>query len=126
MDLKEGFIRLNPEDCKTNEGRLVPLNQELSEMFKAMARGLPGIPVFTCDGKSSSSIRDGFVAACHKAELENFTLHDLRQAAINNWRLQGRDCFRIMAATGHKTMSIFKRYNTESKDELKSLVAENQ
>lgn len=126
VDLKEGFIRLNPEDCKTNEGRLVPLNQELSEMFKAMPRGLPGIPVFTRDGKPISSIREGFVAACHKAGIENFTFHDLRHTAINNWRLQGHDYFRIMAATGHKTMSVFKRYNTVSKDELKALVAENR
>lgn len=36
VDLKEGFIRLRPEDTKTNEGRLVPLNHELVQMFKAM------------------------------------------------------------------------------------------
>ena len=30
-----------------------------------------------------------------------------------------------MAATGHKTMSVFKRYNTVSRDELKALVGEN-
>jgi len=27
-----------------------------------------------------------------------------------------------MAATGHKTMSVFKRYNTVSRDELQALV----
>jgi hypothetical protein len=27
-----------------------------------------------------------------------------------------------MAATGHKTMSVFKRYNTVSREELKALV----
>jgi hypothetical protein len=42
--------------------------------------------------------------------------------AINNWRLQGNDYFRIMAASGHKTMHVFKRYNTVSKEELKALV----
>jgi hypothetical protein len=26
-------------------------------------------------------------------------------------RLEGQDYFRIMAATGYKTMSVFKRYN---------------
>ncbi len=34
----------------------------------------------------------------------------------------GHDYFRIMAATGHKTMEVFKRYNTVSRDELKALV----
>lgn len=36
VDLKNDFIMLAPEDCKTNEGRLVPLAPELLEMFKAM------------------------------------------------------------------------------------------
>ena len=60
------------------------------------------------------------------AGIEEFTFHDLRHTAINNWRLQGHDYFRIMAATGHKTMSVFKRYNTVSQDELKALVGENR
>ena len=62
--------------------------------------------------------------ACKRAGIEDFTFHDLRHTAINNWRLQGHDYFRIMAATGHKTMTVFKRYNTVSKEELKALVGE--
>ena len=65
-----------------------------------------------------------FVTVCKRAGIEDFTFHDLRYTAINNWRLQGHDYFRIMAASGHKTMSVFKRYNTVSKEELKALVGE--
>jgi integrase len=126
VDLKEGFIRLRPEDTKTNEARLVPLTRELAEMFKDMPRGLPGVKVFTYATRSIGSIKKGFVTACQNAGIENFTFHDLRHTAINNWRLQGNDYFRIMAATGHKTMTVFKRYNTVSKEELKALVGENR
>jgi hypothetical protein len=35
---------------------------------------------------------------------------------------QGHDYFRIMAASGHKTMEVFKHYNTVSDDELRHLV----
>lgn len=126
VDLKEGFIRLNPEHTKTNEARLVPLNREMVEMLKAMPRGLPGIEVFTYRGKSVASIWRGLANACKKAGIEDFTFHDLRHTAINNWRLQGHDYFRIMAATGHKTMGVFKRYSTVSKEELKALVGENR
>jgi hypothetical protein len=38
--------------------------------------------------------------------------------------MQGHDYFRIMAASGHRTMSVFKQYNTVSKDELRALVGE--
>jgi hypothetical protein len=31
-----------------------------------------------------------------------------------------------MAASGHKTMAVFKKYNTVSKEELKALVGENR
>ncbi len=116
VDLKEGFIRLRPEDTKTTEGRLVPLNRELMEMFKAMPRGLPGVRVFTYEGKPVISIQKDFDEARHAAGLEDFTFHDLRHTAINNWRLQGHDFFRITAVSGHKTMNVFKRYNTVSKN----------
>jgi integrase len=124
VDLKEGFIKLAPEDTKTNERRLVPLNGELMEMFKAMPRGLPMTPVFTYQGHSIGEMKRSFATACNRARIEDFTFHDLRHTAINNWRLQGHDYFRIMAASGHKTMNVFKRYNTVDKEELRALVGE--
>ena len=39
---------------------------------------------------------------------------------------KGKNRLRIMAATGHKTMSVFKRYNTVSRDELQTLVNGNR
>jgi len=130
VDLKEGFIRLRPEDTKTSEGRDVPLNQELSEMLKGLRATLggvplPGVKVFTYAGRSIGSIKRAFTTAVKRAGLEDFTFHDLRHTAINNWRLQGHDYFRIMAASGHKTMNVFHRYNKVSKEELKALVEQN-
>jgi integrase len=106
VDLKEGFIKLEAEDTKTDEGRLVPLNGELGR-FKAMPRGLPMTPVLTYQGHSLAEMKRSFATACKRAGIEDFTFHDLRHTAINNWRLQGHDYFRIMAASGHKTMNVF-------------------
>jgi len=69
VDLKEGFIRLRPEDTKTTEGRLVPLNRELIEMFKAMPRGLPLTPVFTYKGNSMAEMKRSFTTACQRAGI---------------------------------------------------------
>ena len=124
MDIKEGFIKLAPEHCKSNDGRLVPLTRELVEMFKAMTRGLPAVKVFTYAGRQIGAIKTAFKPACRRAGIEDFTFYDVRHTAIYNWRLQGHNYFRIMAATGHKTMIFCKRYNTVNKEELKALVGE--
>jgi integrase len=123
VDLREGFIRLRPEDTKTNEGRLVPLNPELVEMFKAMPRGLPDVPVFTRNGKPITCFREAFEAARRNAGIEDFTFHDLRHTFVTNKRREGHQDFVIMKATGQKTTHTFRRYNTVSRDDLKGLVA---
>jgi integrase len=125
VDLREGFIHLEPEDCKTKEGRDVPLHPEVIEALGGLLRGLPGVKVFTYKGSCVASVKKSFATACKRAGVEDFTFHDLRHTATTNWRLQGHDFFRIMAATGHKTMSTFKRYNTVSREELKALAVEN-
>jgi hypothetical protein len=50
--------------------------------------------------------------------MAGFTFQGLRHPAINNRRLQVHDYFRIMAATGHKSLSVPERYNTVSQDAL--------
>jgi hypothetical protein len=59
--------------------------------------------------------------AWRKAGKDHFTFHDWRQTPGNNWWLQGHDYFRIMAATGHKIRTVFKRFNRVSREELKAL-----
>lgn len=40
--------------------------------------------------------------------------------------IEVHDYCRIMAATGHKTLEVFKRCNSVSKNELKVLVGEEK
>ena len=122
VDIKGGMVRLRPEDTKTNDARTIPLHPEVIAMLNAMPRTIHGF-VFTCDGKPVKEVKRSFKTACKRAGIENFTFHDLRHTCINNWRLQGHDFFRIMAASGHKTMNVFKRYNTVTDEELKRLVS---
>jgi hypothetical protein len=72
------------------------------------------------------SIQADFDEARHAAGLEDFTFYGLRPTAIHNWLHQAHDFFRIMAISGHKTVNVFKRYNTVSTDDLKALVGENR
>ena len=126
IDLKEGFIRLKAEDTKTSEARSIPIHFELMEVLKKVlkVRPLNCDRAFHRDGKSidSNHIRWAHERVCKKANIENFTFHDFRHTCINNWRREGHDYFKIMAASGHKTMSVFKRYNMVGEEELKTLV----
>jgi integrase len=111
-----------PRLSRIVRGRTLPTSAEIHR-FQCLLSINPR--VFTRNGNPITSIREAWGAACQRAGIEDFHFHDLRHTAINNWRLQGHDYFRIMAATGHKTLYVFKRYNTVSKEELKSLVGEN-
>ncbi len=126
IDLKEGFIRLRPEDTKTGYGRSIPIHPELMEVLQKVlkVRPLNLDRIFHRNGNpiKETTIREAHEATCKKAGIENFRFHDFRHICINNWRRQGHDYFKIMAASGHKTMSVFKRYNTVDEQELRTLV----
>jgi integrase len=126
VDLKDEFIRLRAEDTKTGAGRSIPIHPELIGALKRAfkVRPLSCDKAFHRDGRplDSDHIRWVHKTVCEKAGIENFTFHDFRHTCINNWRREGHDYFKIMAASGHKTMSVFKRYNMVGEEELKTLV----
>ena len=128
VDLKAGFIRLRAEDTKTGEGRAIPLNNVLTDILKHCIRHLHHDYVFTHNNEQVkySKLRYHFEKAVKKAGIEDFTIHDLRHTCITNWRRQGHDYFKIMKASGHRTMNVFKRYNTVDEEELKSLAVQRE
>jgi integrase len=135
LNLKEGYIQLvkgkssNEGGEKNKGGRKIPLNSELVEMFRAMPHGLPGVPVFTYRNKTIKCIRKGLQTACGKAgipygqhEPNGIIFHDLRHTFVTNMRQAGVHDSVIMAITGHKTFSMFHRYNSVSQEEMKAAV----
>ncbi len=125
VDLKTKFIRLKPEDTKTRQGRSIPIYPELTEILSKVmkVRPLNFDRVFHRNGEpiGISTVREAHEAVCRKAGIENFWFHDFRHTRINNWRKEGHDYFKVMAASGHKTVSVFKRYNMVDETELKTL-----
>jgi integrase len=121
VDLKNGLIKLRPEDTKTREGRLIPLTQELTALLRDLykVRYLNEPRVFLVKGKSVASIKTAFNAACRRAKIEGFKFHDFRHTAVTNMRRAGIDHLTIMKITGHKTLDVFKRYNSFLFDDLK-------
>jgi integrase len=129
VDLKAGMIRLRPEDTKTEEGRIIPLTKELSETLKNAtiyldAAGYRVPYVFTYAGKGIGSVRRAFETTCREAGITDTVFHDLRHTFVTNMRRAGVDYFRIMAITGHKTMSAFKRYHTIDHQDLHQAIGQ--
>jgi integrase len=134
VDLKRGTMRLKSIHTKTDEGRVIPLNQALTTMLKTATRYVSCPWVFvnpaTLEGWQANperidpryhatSITHAFERACRKAGVTGVTFHDLRHTFVTNARRAGIDYFRIMAITGHKTMAVFKRYNTVDEHDLR-------
>jgi integrase len=121
VDLKAGLIRLKAEDTKTDEARFVPLTADLTAKLKELykVRYLHEPHVFLVNGKSVSSIKTAFNAACRRAKIEGFRFHDFRHTAVTNMRRAGIDHLTIMRITGHKTLEVFKRYNSFLENDLR-------
>jgi integrase len=118
VDLQRGFIRLPAGMTKTDQGRSVPIHPRVKNTLEALPRGLHTDRLFLFDGKAFEEFKKSFRTACNRAGLIDFVFHDLRHCALNNLRLAGNDYFKIMAVSGHRTMSCFRRYNLVTEQEL--------
>jgi len=122
IDLKRGLISLSASMTKTEQARNLKIHPRVAEVLNGIPRGIRLRNVFLMDGEPvpRRKMQRDYKKAIEATELGDFTFHDLRHAAINNMRLAGNDYFVIMAQSGHKTMSVFKRYNLVSETELES------
>lgn len=132
IDLKEGIVRLDPGETKNNEARTLFLNQELlKEVHSLNAKRRPGLSyVFHNDGNRIKDFRDAWRSACKKVGLQVRSdkngemipaklFHDFRRTAIRNMVRAGVHERVAMAISGHKTRSVFDRYNIINQDDLK-------
>jgi len=129
VDLKHGFIHLGGLDTKTQEGRLVPLNDRLTNALKDVMHSAIRCAsghVFHRQGTPIKDVREAFVAACRKAAIVDFRFHDLRHTAVTNMRRSSIDHLTIMKISGHKTLEVFLRYNSFDADDLTQAARQHQ
>jgi integrase len=104
VDLSGALIRLEVEQTKTSEARVVPLPDVLVDVLKRVNKkeGL----VF-----SDKGLRDDWTKATKTANLKGLLVHDLRRSAIRNLIAAGVPEKVAMSISGHKTRSVFDRYH---------------
>ena len=128
VDLEQGSVRLDPGTTKNREGRVAYLSAPLLEQLRAHAeatrefgrkRGAVVRWVFHRRGERIGSLQRSWRTACRKAGVPGMILHDLRRTAVRNLVRAGVPERVAMQISGHKTRSVFERYNIVSDGDLR-------
>ena len=137
VDLAAGTVRLDPGTTKNRDGRTVILTPDLRAVLleqwkqacaivkkrnpEATARDIvEAVPwVFHRSGKQIRDFRGAWATACKKAGLTGRIPHDFRRTAVRNMVRAGIPERVAMMISGHKTRSVFDRYDIVSEADLR-------
>jgi integrase len=142
VDLKAGWLRLEPGETKNGEGRMFPLLTlpELSGIFQAQrqmtleqerrtGRIIPF--VFHHRDRRVGDFRKAWKTACLAAGYAVLVsakprkiggyplLHDFRRTAVRNLERAGVSRSAAMKMVGHRTEAIYRRYAVTSEADLR-------
>ncbi len=136
VDLQAGTVRLEPGTTKNQEGRTVvlpePLRAPVAEQWeravaivrkenpeatpREVAERIPW--VFHREGRPIRNFRRAWAGACKRAKFPGRLFHHLRRTAIRNMVRVGIPERVATAISGHRTRSVFDRYNIVAEGDL--------
>ena len=126
---RAGVIRLEPETTKNRDGRLFKY-AELDEVAAAIeglwerheALAMAGVltPLVFCrrHGQRIRTFWKRWKTACEAAGCPGRIPHDFRRTAVRNLNRAGVPETVAMKITGHKTRSVFDRYDITGEEDL--------
>lgn len=129
VDREGGEIRLRPEESKNGEGRDVALEGDVKAVIDRRWRGREyqtpsgetalSELVFHRAGNPIVDFRKSWASACKAAGVVGRLFHDLRRSGIRNMVRAGVRESVAMEISGHRTRSVFDRYNITSKKDVR-------
>jgi integrase len=124
VDFDNGFIRLEHGSTKNNSGRMIPFTGDiamvLESWWQCSKSAYPECDwVIHCKGEKVNSIEGAWKATCEKAGLTGRHFHDFRRCAVRNFVRAGISEHTAMKISGHKTRSIFDRYDIVDEQDLR-------
>lgn len=125
VDRRSGIVRLEVGETKNDEGRTVYLDDELKRVIEGQwtARKESGnlTPFVFTNEKGTDRIKrfdKSWKTACKTAKIGNRIFHDLRRTAVRNMVRSGIPERVAMMISGHKSRSVFERYNITNDTDL--------
>ena len=126
VDFAAGIVRLEPGTTKNDEARVFPFTRELRAVLEEQRiklellrkRGIICPWVFHRRGKPIKEFRRSWKTACVAAGVPAKIPHDFRRTAVRNLVRAGIPEAVAMKMTGHKTRSVFERYDIVSEGDL--------
>jgi integrase len=126
VDFAAGRVRLDAGTTKNDDAREFPMTRQLRELLErlkadheALAKEGRICPwVFQRKGKPIKGFRKAWKSATRDAGIPGRLLHDFRRTAVRNLVRAGIPERVAMTMTGHKTRSVFERYNIVSDGDL--------
>ncbi len=133
VDFEAGTVRLEPGTTKNSKGRTVVMTVELRQVLTAqrqrvveiqrrVGRIIPAVFVHD-DGRPIKAFRKSWATACRRAGVPGRIPHDLRRTTVPNLERVGVPRSVAMAITGHKTESVYRRYDIVSERDLQDAAA---
>lgn len=121
---------------KNGHGRVLPLAGDLWALVERrwqarqyeMADGVIRVSdyVFHRLGVPVGEFRKSWATACMAANVPGRLFHDLRRTAVRNMIRAGVPQSVAMAISGHRTVSMFARYNITSADDMREAIRRTQ
>jgi integrase len=118
LSFQRQMITVRAAYAKNGECRSVPMNNILTKTLKAIRiDGLSGGVIFRSQkGTPYRSFRTSFERAVKKADIADFTFHDLRHTFASRLVMAGVDLPTVKELMGHKHMAMTLRYIHLSSD----------
>jgi integrase len=120
VDLLNRTLTLDPGTTKNSDGRIVKLTSETFELLRqcVFSKSAEGFVITRQDGQPVRDFRAAWSKLTVAARLPGLLFHDLRRSAVRNMVRRGVPEVVAMRISGHRTRSVFDRYNIVNESDL--------